>query len=190
MADTQQPNSDQPESTVTADQASAEEVNENTTGEPAVETMPSLEQLLKKAELDAQEHHDAWLRAKADAENIRKRAQIDVTNAHKYAIENFSTELLAVMDSLEAALAVENATVENFKSGMELTLKQLTTVFERFNIKVINPAGEKFDPHLHQAMCMVDSDLASNTVVQVMQKGYILNDRVIRPALVSVSKAK
>ena len=168
----------------------APKANENKTAEPAGETMPSLEQLLKKAELDAQEHHDAWLRAKADAENIRKRAQIDITNAHKYAIENFSTELLAVMDSLEAALAVENATVENFKSGMELTLKQLTAVFDKFNIKLINPEGEKFDPHLHQAMCTVDSDLAPNTVVQVMQKGYVLNDRVIRPALVSVSKAK
>ncbi|MEO7559513.1 MAG: nucleotide exchange factor GrpE [Nitrosospira sp.] len=190
MADTQQPKPDQPELTVTTDDASAWEANENATAESAVETMPSLEQLVKKAELDAAEHHDAWLRAKADAENIRKRAQIDVTNAHKYAIENFSTELLAVMDSLEAALAVENATVENFKSGMELTLKQLTAIFDRFNIKLINPAGEKFDPHLHQAMCTVDSDLAPNTVVQVMQKGYVLNDRVIRPALVSVSKAK
>lgn len=190
MADTQQPKPGQPELTVTTDDVSAGEANEKATTEPAVEAMPSLEQLLKKAELDAQEHHDAWLRAKADAENIRKRAQIDVINAHKYAIENFSTELLAVMDSLEAALAVENATVENFKSGMELTLKQLTTVFDKFNIKLINPMGEKFDPHLHQAMCMVDSSLAPNTVVQVMQKGYVLNDRVIRPALVSVSKAK
>jgi molecular chaperone GrpE len=152
--------------------------------------MPSLEQLLKQAELQAEEHRDAWLRAKADAENIRKRAQIDITNAHKYAIENFSVELLAVMDSLEAALAVENATVENFKSGMELTRKQLTAAFEKFNIKVIDPQGEKFDPHLHQAISTVDSDLAPNTVVQVMQKGYVLNDRVIRPALVIVSKAR
>ena len=94
------------------------------------------------------------------------------------------------MDSLEAALAVENTTVDNFKSGIELTLKQLTAVFEKFNIKVINPNGEKFDPHLHEAMCTVDSDLAPNTVVHVMQKGYTLNDRVIRPALVTVVKAK
>lgn len=189
MTDRQQPQPDQPELTANPDETSTE-VNENETAEQAMDTMPSLEQLLKKAELDAAEHHDAWLRAKADAENIRKRAQIDVTNAHKYAIENFSTELLAVMDSLEAALAVENATVQNFKNGMELTLKQLATVFDKFNIKLINPNGAKFDPHLHQAMCTVDSDLAPNTVVQVMQKGYVLNDRVIRPALVSVSKAK
>lgn len=189
MTDRQQPQPDQPELTANLDETSAE-TNENKTAEQVMDTMPSLEQLLKKAELDVAEHHDAWLRAKADAENIRKRAQIDVTNAHKYAIENFSTELLAVMDSLEAALAVENATVENFKNGMELTLKQLTTVFDKFNIKLINPNGAKFDPHLHQAMCTVDSDLSPNTVVQVMQKGYVLNDRVIRPALVSVSKAK
>jgi molecular chaperone GrpE len=164
--------------------------SQNKPGDQTAEVMPSLEQLLKKAELDAAEHRDAWLRAKADAENIRKRAQIDIANAHKYAIENFSTELLAVMDSLEAALAVENATVENFKSGMELTHKQLANAFEKFNIKVIDPRGEKFDPHLHQAMTTVDSDLPPGTVVHVMQKGYALNDRVIRPALVTVSKAK
>ncbi len=151
---------------------------------------PDLQQLLKDAELKATEHHDAWVRAKAETENIRKRAQTDVANAHKYAVENFSTELLTVMDSLEAALAVENASVENFKNGMELTQKQLTTVFDKFNIKVIDPAGEKFDPHQHQAMCTVDSELEPNTVVQVMQKGYKLHDRVIRPALVMVSKAK
>jgi len=151
---------------------------------------PDLNHLLKDAELKAAEHHDAWLRAKAEAENIRRRAQTDVANAHKYAVENFSAELLNVMDSLEAALAVENATVENFKNGMELTQKQLTSVFDKFSIKTIDPAGEKFDPHLHQAMCTVDSELEPNTVVQVMQKGYQLHDRVIRPALVMVSKAK
>lgn len=164
--------------------------NENRTSEPEVETIPSLEQMLKKAELTAAEHYDAWLRAKADADNIRKRAQVDVANAHKYAIEKFSSELLPVVDSLEAALAVENATVDNFKSGVDLTLKQLTSAFEKFNLKQINPQGEKFDPHLHQAMCTVESDLPPHTVVQVVQKGYVLNDRVIRPALVTVSKSR
>ncbi len=193
MQDIQDPQSDQPELTANktnTEKTSIEDTTTLSTAESAVETMPSLEQLLKKAELDAAEHHDAWLRAKADSENIRKRAQIDIANAHKYATESFSTELLTVMDSLEAALAVENATVENFKSGMELTLKQLSTAFDKFNIKVINPNGEKFDPHQHEAMCTVDSELSPNTVVHVMQKGYILNDRVIRPALVTVSKAK
>lgn len=155
-----------------------------------VETTPSLEQLLKQAELNAVEHHDAWLRAKAEAENIRKRAQIDIANAHKYAIEKFSTELLAVMDSLEAALAVENATLESFRDGVELTQKQLATVFEKFDIKVIDPNGDKFDPHQHQAMCMVESELPPNTVTQVLQRGYMLHDRVIRPAMVAVSKPK
>ena len=178
------------QSKMTENSANTEATTEHNTAEPAAEVMPSLEELLKKAELDAAEHHDAWLRAKADSENIRKRAQVDIANAHKYAIENFSTELLTVIDSLEAALAVENATVENFKNGMELTLKQLTTAFEKFNLKVINPNGEKFDPHQHEAMCTVESEITPNTVVQVMQKGYVLNDRIIRPALVTVSKAK
>ena len=154
------------------------------------DTLPGLAQSLKEAERKAAEHHDAWLRAKAEAENVRRRAQADVSNAHKYAVENFSTELLTVMDSLEAALAVENANVENFKNGMELTQKQLVAVFEKFNIKAIDPVGEKFDPHQHQAMCTVDSELEPNTVVQVMQKGYKLHERVIRPALVMVSKTK
>ena len=132
MTNAEEPQPDRPELTSTESGAATPgaNANENKASEPAVETMPSLEQLLKKAELDAAEHHDAWLRAKADAENIKKRAQIDIANAHKYAIEKFSTELLSVMDSLEAALAVENATVENFKSGMDLTLKQLNSTFE------------------------------------------------------------
>jgi len=189
MENLDDPQSDQ--SKMTENEANKkEEAPEHSATESTVEVMPSTEELLKKAELDAAEHHDAWLRAKADSENIRKRAQVDIANAHKYAIENFSTELLTVMDSLEAALAVENATVENFKNGMELTLKQLTAAFEKFNLKVINPDGEKFDPHQHEAMCTVDSELTPNTVVHVMQKGYVLNDRIIRPALVTVSKAK
>lgn len=156
----------------------------------AADAKPDLEHLLKEAEIKAAEHHDAWMRARAETENIRKRAQTDVTNAHKYAIENFSAELVPVMDSLEAALAVENASLESFKNGMELTQRQLIAIFDKFNIAIIDPKGEKFDPHQHQAMCMVDSELTPNMVVQVMQKGYKLHDRVIRPALVSVSKAK
>lgn len=155
------------------------------------ETLSNLEEMLKKAEQAALQHHDAWLRARAEADNIRKRAQVDIANAHKYAIENFSTELLAVKDSLETSLTVENASVEQLKNGVELTLKLLSQVFEKFNISEINPAaGEKFDPRQHQAMTTVESSAPSNTVVHVMQKGYRLNDRVIRPALVTVSKAK
>jgi molecular chaperone GrpE len=156
----------------------------------APEVMPSTEELLRKAELDAQEHHDAWLRAKAETENIRKRAVTDVANAHKYAVENFATELLAVKDSLEAALAVETATVESLKSGAELTLKQLSAAFEKFKLAEVSPVGQKFDPHRHQAISMVEAEAEPNTVVQVLQKGYVLHDRVVRPALVTVSKAR
>ena len=154
------------------------------------EVMPSLEEMLKEAERKAQEHYDAWMYAKAESENIRRRAVEDVSKAHKFAVERFANEILAVKDSLEAGLAVETATVESFKSGMELTLKQLSGVFERFNISEINPVGEKLDPHKHQAIGMVDSDQPANTVVSVMQKGYALNDRVLRPAMVMVAKGK
>jgi molecular chaperone GrpE len=154
------------------------------------EVMPSLEEMLKEAERKAQEHYDAWMYAKAEGENIRRRASDDVSKAHKFAVERFSNEMLSVKDSLEAGLAVKEATVESFKSGMELTLKQLSGVFEKFNIKELNPLGEKFDAHQHQAIGMVDSDQPANTVVSVMQKGYALNDRVLRPAMVMVAKAK
>ena len=160
------------------------------TPEENKETMPSLEELLKAAELQAAEHHDAWLRAKAEAENIRRRAQDDVARAHKFAVEGFASELLAVKDSLEAALAADTSNTDNLKSGVELTLKQLSGVFGKFNLAEINPVGEAFDPHRHQAMSMVESDQPANTVVSVLQKGYLLNDRVIRPALVMVAKAK
>jgi molecular chaperone GrpE len=156
----------------------------------AGETIPSVEESLKTAELAAQEHHDAWLRAKAEADNIRKRAQTEIASAHKFAIENFASELLAVKDSLEAALATESASAESLKSGVELTLKQLQSVFAKFNLAEISPAGQKFDPHQHQAITMVDSDAEANTVVQVLQKGYLLHERVIRPALVTVAKQK
>lgn len=197
MQEPQNPESNQPEQAAeatetvnVAEMAATEETTANDEAEAEETAAPDLVVLLKEAELKSAENHDAWLRSKADVENIRKRAQTDVANAHKYAIDKFSTEIIPVMDSLDAALTVENATVENFKNGMELTQKQLNAVFEKFNIKAINPEGEKFDPHYHQAMCTVDSDIAPNTVVQVMQKGYTLHDRVIRPAMVSVSKAK
>jgi molecular chaperone GrpE len=155
-----------------------------------IEVMPSVEELLKQAELAAQEHHDAWLRAKAEADNVRKRAQVEVANAHKFALENLAAELLPVKDSLEAALATETPVVEGLKSGVELTLKQLKSVFDKFSLVEINPAGQKFDPHRHQAISAIDSDAEPNTVVQVLQKGYLLHDRVVRPALVIVAKAK
>jgi molecular chaperone GrpE len=158
--------------------------------EGAAETTPSLEDMLQAAERKAQEHYDAWMYAKAEGENIRRRAQDDIAKAQKFAVERFSSEILAVMDSLQAGLAVQTENVESFKNGMELTMKQLLSVFEKFNIKEINPVGEKLDPHKHQAIGMVESDQPANTVVSVMQKGYSLHDRVLRPALVMVAKAK
>lgn len=175
-----------PDSQAAQQQRSQQQIAE----EPALEIATGLEERLKKAELAAAEHHDAWLRAKADADNIRKRARGEIASAHKFAVEGFASELLAVKDSLEAALAAENASVESMGSGVELTLKQLAGVFERFNLAEINPVGSKFDPHRHQAISTMDSDAEPNTVVQVLQKGYLLHDRVIRPALVIVAKPR
>jgi molecular chaperone GrpE len=173
------------------DNASPESIEATSAaGAAAPEVMPSLEELLRKAELQALEHHDAWLRAKAETENMRKRAQEDVAKAHKFAVDGISSELLAVRDSLEAAAGVQNATFESMKSGVEITLRQLTSVLEKFAVREMNPVGEKFDPHRHQAMSMVESEQPPNTVVEVFQKGYMLHERVLRPALVAVARAK
>lgn len=167
---------------------------ENTPPEPDQEedkdTMPSLEEMLREAELKVEEHHDAWLRAKAETENIRRRAQEDVARAHKFAVESFASALLPVKDSLEAALAADTSNADNIKDGVDLTLKQLAGVFGKFNLAEIHPMGEDFDPHRHQAISMVEAEQPANTVVSVLQKGYLLNDRVIRPALVMVAKPK
>jgi molecular chaperone GrpE len=162
--------------------------------EPAVaehtDTLPSIEEQFRALELKAAEHYDAWLRAKAEGENIRRRAQDDISKAHKFAVEKFAGELLAVKDSLEAALAVPEQTVDSFKAGVELTLKQLVSAFEKNALVEVNPAGEKFDPHKHQAIGMVDSEQEANTVVTVLQKGYLIAERTLRPALVMVAKPK
>ncbi|MBS0551452.1 MAG: nucleotide exchange factor GrpE [Proteobacteria bacterium] len=160
------------------------------TPETTVEVMPGLEEALRIAELKAAEHHDAWLRAKAEGENIRRRAQEDIAKASKFAAEKFATAMLPVKDSLEAALSVENQTVEKLREGVELTLRQLVSAFEGANLAEENPLGQKFDPNKHQAISAVEADAEPNTVVTVLQKGYLLNDRVIRPALVMVAKAR
>jgi molecular chaperone GrpE len=151
---------------------------------------PDLSEQLSKAQEEAARHKEAWLRAAAEAENIRKRTQQEIGNARKFALEGFAAELLPVRDSLESALAAENASLEQMRSGVELTLRQLTQAIEKFGIIEIAPVqGEKFDPHRHQAMTLVESAAEPNTVVHLMQKGYALNDRVLRPALVTVAKA-
>ena len=155
------------------------------------EAAPTPEQLLAEAEGRVQAQRDAWLRALADTENVRKRAESDVANAHRFGAERLVGLLLPVMDSLEAALASQVASEETLRSGVELTLKQLKGVFEKASVTEINPSsGEKFDPHRHQAIAAVEADADPNTVVAVMQKGYALHDRVLRPALVSVAKAR
>jgi molecular chaperone GrpE len=149
-----------------------------------------LESRLAEALASAERLKEDWLRAKADADNIRRRALEDVAKAHKYSTEAFAAELLAVKDSLDAALTVENTSIESFKQGVELTARQLDAAFEKSAIRVVDPAGQKFDPHRHQAISQVESELDPNTVVTVLQKGYTLHDRVLRPALVIVAKAK
>jgi len=130
------------------------------------------------------------LYTKADSENNRKRSLEEAEKTRKFAIESFSQEILLVKDSLDSALTIENASLESYKNGVELTVKQLSTVFEKFNIEELDPVGENFDPNFHQAMTMLDSDEEPNKILSVFQKGYKLNGRVLRPALVSVSKEK
>jgi molecular chaperone GrpE len=156
---------------------------------PPADPAPDIAALLKKAQSEAAELKDAWLRARADVENLRKLAAADVAKAHKYAIEKFAEQLLPVKDALEAALATGHSAPEALRAGVELTLKQLAAAFDKAQIVEIDPAGEKFDPHRHQAMAVVESAAAPNHVVQVFQKGYLLNDRVLRPAMVAVAKA-
>ena len=158
-------------------------------GEPAPEGAPPPDDPLGQARAEAAEMKDAWLRARADVENVRRQGQADVARAHKYAIEKFGEDLLAVKDALEQTLGADaSVSPETLKAGADLTLKALNAAFERARIREIDPAGQKFDPHQHQAMQMVESDLPPNTVVTVFQKGYLLNDRVLRPALVTVSR--
>ena len=151
---------------------------------------PETEAQLVALRAEAEKVREDWLRAKAETDNVRRRSQEDVAKAHRYGQENFASALLAVKDSLDAALAVENASVESFKEGVELTSRQLQSVFEKFSIKEIDPLNQKFDPHYHQAISQVESDQEPGTVVTVLQKGYLLHDRVLRPALVTVAKAR
>ena len=156
----------------------------------AEQAAPTLEQELAAAQAKAAENYDLFLRAKADMDNAAKRAIADVSNARKFAVENFANELLAVKDSLEAALADQEPTVETLHGGVELTLKQLNAAFEKSKVVEINALGEKFDPHKHQAIAMIEASAPANTVVEVLQKGYLLHERVLRPAMVTVAKAK
>ena len=153
---------------------------------PAVDTPDVATLQAQNAELAEQ-----YLRAKAEAENIRRRAEEEVSKARKFAVESFAESLLAVCDSLEAGLAVQEASAQQLREGAEATLKQLQSALSRNKVVAIEPpAGEKFDPHQHQAISVVPADQAANTVVSVLQKGYLIADRVLRPALVTVAASK
>ena len=151
--------------------------------EETVQPQKSLEELLAEAQAKIEQQRDTMMRAVADAENARKRAQTEAASSRKYALEQFAEGLLPVMDSLEAALKTSDI------SGVELTLKQLGAALDKSSIRPIDPKpGERFDPHRHQAMAAVEAQADPNTIVSVMQKGYALHDRVLRPALVTVAK--
>ena len=148
------------------------------------------DQQLEDAQQQAADYHDKMLRMQAEMDNLRKRTERDVSNAHKYAVEKFANELLQVKDSLELGLSAEDIDVEKLREGTELTLKMLGNVFEKFSIEEVDPVGEVFDANLHEAMTMQESaEHEPNTVLTVVQKGYTLHGRLIRPAMVIVSKA-
>lgn len=174
------------------DQDIVDETTEINGEEPEAgeDTSSALESALAEAQAKADENWERYVRALAETDNVRKRAARDVENAHKFALERFGKELLAVTDGLEMALdASENASVESLLEGSRATLKLLGSTMERFGITAIDPEGEPFDPELHEAISMQPSDTAEpGTVVNVVQKGYLLNGRLLRPAMVVVAE--
>jgi molecular chaperone GrpE len=161
----------------------------NPDGAAPPQAADNLDEKLAAAEAKATEMHEAFLRAKAEGENIRRRAQDDIAKAHKFAIENFAEALVPVKDSLEMALKLDTPSIDSLKEGVEMTLKQLSAAFERNRLIEINPvAGEKLDPMRHQAISMVPAEQEANTIVSVLQKGYMIADRLLRPALVTVAQ--
>lgn len=179
-----------PEEALESEQPVSDE-SEGDTEETTGHDPEELHALLTDARSKADEHWNQCLRLQADIENLRKRNERDLANAHKFALEKFANELLPVKDSLEMGLlaADDNADVAKLKEGSELTLKMLSNALEKHNIKEINPLNDLFNPEYHEAMSMQErDDVVPNTVVTVVQKGYLLNDRLIRPAMVIVSK--
>lgn len=158
-------------------------------GSPATEA--DLAAALAALQAKNSELSDQFLRAQADVQNTRRRAEEEITKARKFAIESFAESLLPVADSLEAGLAIQQASVEQIREGAEATLRQLKQALERNKVMEIHPApGTRFDPHQHQAISVVPADQEANTIVAVLQKGYMISERVLRPALVTVSAPK
>ena len=169
--------------------------NDTPAAEAASGAASGVQQETATAQTDLEARHaelsDAYLRAKAETENIRRRAEEEVGKARKFAVESFAESLLPVKDSLEAAIAIPAATPEQLLEGVHATLRQLTAALERHKVVEVNPAaGTRFDPHQHQAISMVPADQEANTIVAVLQKGYLIADRVLRPALVTVAAPK
>jgi len=164
---------------------------EENTGEQQPAPEENLAELLEQAQAQVAQYYDELLRAKAEAENVRRRAQEDVAKARKFGTESFAESLVPVRDSLEAALAATDQTPESWREGVEVTLRQLTAAFERNQLKEVSPEpGEKFDPNVHQAISTVPSEFPEGCVVQRLQKGYTIAERVLRPALVTVSSGQ
>jgi molecular chaperone GrpE len=188
-----------PEDSTITDQASKQTSDQHTEQEQNTESAPDndaelsveqLQQALQEASEKSTANWELYTRSVAELENVKRRAEKDVQSAHKFALEKFGNDLLAVKDSLELGLSVEDADAEKLREGTDLTLKMLTQVLVKFNIIEVNPVGESFDPNHHQAITMQPSaEHEPNTVISVMQKGYLLNDRLLRPAMVIVSKA-
>ncbi|MDR6214711.1 nucleotide exchange factor GrpE [Paracidovorax wautersii] len=182
--------SDQPSANAPETSAAPEEV-EAAMAAHASDELSRLQNELAELKAKSADLADQFLRAKAEAENARRRAEEEVSKARKFGIESFAESLLPVADSLTAALAIKDATIEQLREGSDATLRQLTAALERNKVLAIQPAaGEKFDPHRHQAISVVPADQEANTVVSVLQKGYVIADRVLRPALVTVAAPK
>lgn len=170
---------------------SAEDIgSEKQAAQGAAPAAEAADAALAEAQAKVAELQESFLRAKAETENVRRRGQEDVSKAHKFAIEGFAEHLLPVLDSLEAAVSDTSGDITKVREGVELTLRQLTSALEKGRVVAINPVGEKFDPHQHQAISMVPAEQEPNTVVTVLQKGYMIADRVLRPALVTVAQPK
>jgi len=153
-----------------------------------IDELAALHAQVATLQAELAEQREAVLRARADADNVRRRAQDDVAKAHKFGIESFAEALVPVKDSLEQALAQSEQTLETLREGVDITLKQLNAAFERGRLREVAPAqGDKFDPHQHQAISSIPADQPANTVITTLQKGYLISDRVLRPALVTVA---
>ncbi len=172
-------------------EVSAEELEAAAAAQAATDPLADAQAELVNLKAQNADLADQYLRAQADVQNARRRADDEITKARKFAVEGFADSLLPVLDSLEAGLAIPNVTIEQIREGSEATLRQLKSALERNKVVEINPtAGTKFDPHHHQAISVVPADQEANTVVTVLQKGYLIADRVLRPALVTVTAPK